>query len=483
MARVLAPPGPSATARPSASTRLSAALSPAQAAGNGSPAWQALAHLVEHALAARSVAEICFIVANQTWQLMPFRQAVVWRINGRGVPKLHTVSALSRLAEDSPNSVWLRRLGGFLHRHALRDEPGESCLLAREDLPPELARDWDEFMPALAFVVPVPGRHGGRRLGIAAFALEAAPGELQQELVQRALAACGHAWEAQERPAQSRRRRPWRGPLAAWMLAAGAGLSLLLPVRLSALAPAEVVALDAMAVAAPMDGVVEAFAVQPSQPVARGDLLFTLDDTTLRNRREVARRQLQVARADALAAAQKSFASEASRIELAALDGRVAERQAELAWLDEQLGRSQVRAAADGVLVFGDVNDWLGKPVVTGERVALLGDPASAGVMIWLPVADAIDLEPGAPVRLFLQVAPLEPLQASLSQTSYQATLSPEGIASYRLYARFDGLTPQQARLARIGLRGTAKIQGEPATLGYFLLRRPLAALREWTGW
>ena len=145
--------------------------------------------------------------------------------------------------------------------------------------------------------------------------------------------------------------------------------------------------------------------------------------------------------------------------------------------------RIQVRAPAAGVVVFGDVNDWIGKPLVTGERVALLGDPDDAGILIWLPVADAIDIEPGAEIRLFLQVAPLEPLQATLSQTSYQSVLSPEGISSYRLRARFEALTPEQRQLARIGLKGTAKIYGEKAMLGYYLFRRPLAALREWTGW
>ena len=455
---------------------------PRETAVDGTP-WQVLAWLVERALAARSVPEICFIAANQTWQLMPFRQAVVWRINARGVPKLHTVSGLSRLGEDSPNTVWLRRLGGYLHRHALSGEPGEARLLSREQLPQELARDWDEFMPALAYVVPLPGLRSGRRLGFIAFALQAPPTGLQQELVQRASAACGHAWEAQERQVHPLPQYLGRRRLAAWLLGACAVLALLLPVRLSVLAPAEVVPLDAMAVTVPIDGVVQAFAVQPNVFVRRGDLLFTLDDTTLRNRRDIARRQLQVARADALAAAQKAFASEASRAELAALDGRVAERQAELAWLDEQLARVEVRAASDGVVMFGDVNDWIGKPVVTGERVALLGDPASAGVLVWLPVADAIAIEPGADIRLFLQVAPLEPLPAVLSQTSYQATESPDGIASYRLQARLDELTPAQRQLARIGLRGTAKIHGERAMLGYYLFRRPLAAMREWTGW
>jgi multidrug efflux pump subunit AcrA (membrane-fusion protein) len=249
------------------------------------------------------------------------------------------------------------------------------------------------------------------------------------------------------------------------------------------LAPAEVIALDAVAVSAPMDGVVASFAVQPNQAVPRDALLFTLDDTTLRNRRIVAQRQLQVARADALAAAQKAFASEASRGELAGLEGRVAERQAELDWIEEQLARIEVRAPNAGVVVFGDVNDWIGKPLVTGERVALLADPNDAGVLIWLPVADALDIEPGADIRLFLHVAPLEPLEATLSQTSYQSVLSPDGVSSYRLRARFEGLGEEGRRLARIGLRGTAKIYAGKAPLGYYLLRRPLAALREWTGW
>jgi HlyD family secretion protein len=134
-------------------------------------------------------------------------------------------------------------------------------------------------------------------------------------------------------------------------------------------------------------------------------------------------------------------------------------------------------------VVFGDVNDWQGKPVVTGERVALLADPNNPGVLVYLPVADAINLGQGATVRLYLQVAPLTPLAAQISQTSYQSVLSPEGVASYRLRAKFVDLDPEQTALARIGLKGTAKIYGDNATLGYYLFRRPLSALRELTGW
>jgi hypothetical protein len=444
--------------------------------------WRALAQLHDRALAARSLPELCFIAVNETWQLMPHRQAVLWRINSRDRPRLRTVSGLAQLAEDSPNTVWLRRLGRHLHR---RDPTGRAgpVFVAAGDLPRDLAEHWGEFMPALAYVLPLPAPRGGRKLAILALALEEAPTELQQELLQRAVATLGHAWAGLAgQSGKAPRRGGWRR-WAPWLAAALACLCLLLPVRLSVLAPAEVIALDAVAVTAPMDGVVKSFAVRPNQEVARDALLFTLDDTTLRNRREVAGKQLQVARADAHAAAQKAFASETSRGELAALNGRVAAREAEVAWLDEQVERIEVRAPAHGVVVFGDVNDWIGKPLVTGERVALLADPQDAGVLIWLPVADAIDIEPGAEVRLFLQVAPLEPLVARLSETSYQSVMAPDGVASYRLRARFESSGAGQRQLARIGLKGTAKIYGGKAPLGYYLFRRPLTSLREWTGW
>jgi multidrug resistance efflux pump len=260
-------------------------------------------------------------------------------------------------------------------------------------------------------------------------------------------------------------------------------LALFVPVRMSVLAPAEVIALEAIAVAAPMDGVIKTFAAQPNQLVKENELLFSLDEASLRNRREVALKSLAVARADAMAAQQKSFENDNSRAEMASLNGKVAERQAEVASFDDQLKRLDVRAPRAGVIVFGDVNDWQGKPVVTGERVALLADPKDAGVMVYLAVADAINLQAGAQVKLFLQIAPLKPLLAQVSQTSYQSVLSPEGVSAYRLRAKFSDLTQEQRELARIGLKGTAKLYGEKSPLGYYLFRRPISALRELTGW
>ena len=174
----------------------------------------------------------------------------------------------------------------------------------------------------------------------------------------------------------------------------------------------------------------------------------------------------------------RAFDNPQSRRELTLLSGRAQQKRAELNGVQLQLGRSQVLAPAAGVAVFSDANDWLGKPVVTGERIMQLADPARPAMRIQLPVADAIALEPGAEVALFLTAYPLQPLRGKILETSYQAQTNAEGVVAYRLLASIEE-APDHARL---GLHGTAKLYGERVLLGYYLLRRPLAALRAWSG-
>ena len=138
-----------------------------------------------------------------------------------------------------------------------------------------------------------------------------------------------------------------------------------------------------------------------------------------------------------------------------------------------------VLAPRDGVAVFTDPNEWLGKPVVTGERVLQLANPEQLAMLIQLPVADAIELSVGTPVVLYLTVRPLSPLNGQILETSYQSTLSAEGRPSYRLRASVE---KDDQALALIGLKGTAKIKAGWSILGYEMFRRPLAALREFTG-
>lgn len=105
-----------------------------------------------------------------------------------------------------------------------------------------------------------------------------------------------------------------------------------------------------------------------------------------------------------------------------------------------------------------------------------IADPNQAELRIELAVGDAIDLAPGAQVALFLDSDPLQRHLARLERSAYEAQPTAAGQLAYRLDARFDDAAP------RIGLRGTAKIFGDRAPLALYLLRRPLAGLRQSVG-
>ena len=438
--------------------------------------------LEARARAATTVAELGFSVANDSYGLLNFRQALVLDGDGAAAALL-TVSGLARPTEDSPYLIWLRRAWPWLHQQ-LKDKPGwlPQPLADTPGLPAGLLDGWVEWWPAGALVLPVQ-RRSGERLGWVIFLLDQPLQLLQAQALQRLLLTWGYCWEMLAGKPKPTWRHRWSaiGKTPRRLMLAAVLLLFFIPVHQTSLAPAEVIALDAETVAAPIEGVIKTIHVRPNQAVKAGEPLFSLDDTTLRNRLEVAQKSVAVADAELQASTQKAFDSFQSKGDLSLLTGRANEKRAELAAVRSQLARIDVVAAREGVAVFGDPDDWLGRPVTTGERIMLLANPAKPGVLINLPVADAVVLEPGAKVKLFLTVLPLSPFAATVSESSYQASLSPEGVASYRLRAVFEPGQTQQEHV-RIGLRGTAKIYGERVLLGYYLFRRPLATVREWTG-
>ncbi|MES2422803.1 MAG: HlyD family efflux transporter periplasmic adaptor subunit [Pseudomonadota bacterium] len=433
----------------------------------------ALVHLQGRALEANTPAVLGFSVVNEALALAPYRQAAFFTLSAVGGMVLTTASGLANVAEDSPYAVWLSRFA-----RTFPETPGCHRLNFSEAAA-DYADGWEEWLPDHLLVAPLIGPDS-KRQGIVMYAREEPWLDNEVALLDRMHQVYGYCLWAMQRTRfgfDKAWRKALRGKWAKrWLI--GALVALLIPVRLSALAPAEVVALNALAVAAPQDGVVSTFHVQPNARVKVGDLLFSLDNSALGNRREVAAKSLQVARSDALVAQQKAFDDVKSKAELAAAMGRVREKEAELASIEALRDRVDVKAEREGIAVFSDANEWIGRPVQTGERVMQLADPRDAGVLVWLPVTDALNLEAGASMRLFLHTQPLVPLAAELVETSYQAVQSPENVTAYKLRGKFEA----DEEKPRIGLRGTARVSGSWAILGYYLFRRPIAAFREWSG-
>jgi HlyD family secretion protein len=204
-----------------------------------------------------------------------------------------------------------------------------------------------------------------------------------------------------------------------------------------------------------------------------GGILFSR-----RNRLSAAQKSLEITKADSQRAVNKAFSDDEARTELQVLMSRVREKSAEVAYVSELLGRLSVEAPMGGVAIFANADEWTGKPVQTGERIMTIADPSLIKVTVFVPPADVVDLEPGAPGTVFLNTNPLHPLSARVIRSSYEAQPQKDGTLAYVVQAELmDG-----HGFPRIGMRGTAKIFADSVSLGYYLFRKPLAYLRQTVG-
>jgi multidrug resistance efflux pump len=432
-----------------------------------------LLELLREARQARTVEALRFVFVNRLRRLINYRQAVFLTLGPAGRARVGAVSNVALPEKDAPFVRWLEAAARSV---AQTPEGRKPHLVTAADVPPHLRTDFTEWGPPQALWVPLPGFD------------EAVPAALwltrdgdwndgELVLIDQIAEGFGSAWWALARPRRKRgvRLRRWLTTLA--VMAAIGGV-LALPVPRSTLAPAEVSARDPLIVAAPLEGAIDRFMVQPNAPVTAGQPLFSFEPTVLRSRSEVARKALTAAEAEHLTAAQGAFGDQQAKARLAQLKAQVELKRAELAFALDLLDRVTVKAERSGIAVFTDANDWLGKPVSVGERIMTLADPDQTEIEIHVAVADALDLEEGAAVRLFLNVDPLHPINAKVRHASYEPGMTATGVLAYRVLATLDPDGPKP----RIGLRGTAKIEGETVPLALHLFRRPLAAARQTLG-
>lgn len=438
---------------------------------------------------AEDEAKLGFILVNETYQLSPYRQAALW-LRGEGIVCL---SGVVSPEGNAPYVQWLTRLCRQWES-ADKDKPWQ---IEAKDLTPEDAREWSQWLPAQAICVPVP-RVGQRFPGgmlILAREVPWTEGELalldewvaiwastralidKGGLVSRLLQRL-HGRPAEMAPSSRkvsmsnilRARRTWIFALIFVLL--------VLPVRLTVLAPADLVPMSPSIVRAPIDGVIDHVFVVPNETVSTDTPLFEFDRTSIRNRLLMAERSLDTVRAELRQRSQQALIDPTSTAQAEVLQGQVAEKQIELEYLRELDKRSLVTASRPGIVLFDDPVEWIGRPVMTGERVMVIADEQEAEVEAWLAPADAIDLEIGSRVSLYLNSDPTRPLQATLRYLAHEAVLRPDGQYAYRVRA---SLSENNGR-SRIGLKGTARLEGDRVPVIYWVLRRPIAAFRAWLG-
>jgi hypothetical protein len=421
-----------------------------------------LLQLERRARDAESIEELRFALVNETHALVPYRQAVLWDAEAS------RVAAVSGVATLDPQAPYLQFLTRVL--------PGLTDAGTIDDAAPAGREEW---WPAHAYLAPI--TRGGRRLGALLLLREQKIGEGEANLLAELIDAYGQRWAELVPLRPNLHMRVQRMGLRRVLLGTAAAIVVLglIPVHESTLAPSEVTPLDPTLARAPYDGVIASVAVQPNQTVAVGDTLFTLDTDKVDSDLAVAIAALEVAEAELRQLGSQAFADPQAKAGLAASQGRVEQRRAEVAYLTALRERLVVTASRAGIALFDDPNDWLGKPVKTGERVMLLADPALLQLDIRIPASDAPRLDLGGDVSFFANLAPERSVSAKLTRVAYTMSKAPEGFYAYRAKA---SIAPEDLPRLRLGLKGTAKVYGVRVPLGFLLLRRPIGAVRAWIG-
>ena len=309
------------------------------------------------------------------------------------------------------------------------------------------------------------------------------------------LAALGHHWRrlatrddgwraAGRRAATFLRRRGWAAALGGALLAC-------IPLRLRIVAPCEIVPQAPAAITARVDGVVEKVLVRLGDPVQPGQPLVRLEGEIALHERQAARQALNEVYARYTGACAAAVRDPAARGQLPELLNRLRQERARLALADYRVRNLEIVSPAAGVAVITDPDEWSGRPIAVGERILTVADPNATRVRIYLPLTDRVDFPEKAGVSVILDNSGAASYAAELRQVAAAAADRPGGGACFWAEAdwkgptgraRDAGLTPDTGRRPALGVSGTAVVYGERVPLFIWLLRRPLAAVREWAG-
>lgn len=440
-----------------------------------------LIDLGKRARLSQSDRELSFLLVNDTVHLTPYRQAALWLSEG-GV---WTLSGVVQVDANVPHAQWLEAVC----KHMSSKEGNSIRTFSASDLPSELANEWSQWWPAHALWM---GSTATEVSGAAIFLREDIWSAEDIVLLQEWQEVWWHAFAAKHRPRLSywksvrdklskslkisadqvwyrQRRFQFTGLLLALMV---------WPVRLTVLAPGELVPAQPIIVRAPLDGVIDVFHVQPNQQVKADQALFSFDEILIQAKLEIGQQALATAETDYRQTTQLALSDSKFKPQLGVLAGKVEERRSDIEYLQEQLTRARVLAPQDGVVLMDDPSEWIGKPVNTGERILRIAALDDIEIEAWVSIADAISMVNGDAVTLYLSANPLSPVSAKLRYMSHEAVQRPDGTYAYRVRAALEDKTSH-----RIGLKGTAKLHGSWVPMTYWILRRPLATARAYLGW
>jgi len=421
------------------------------------------------------------IAVNKPRSLMAMGH-ILW-INRHGFKiSIAAISSQSTFDKTTPFAQWITHVLQNLikakkldtaHRFSFQDLPGgvSDKHHARGH---NISGNLDfEYPFSHAFYAPfAPHTHAGGLL----FTRDTAFTDSEIIILTRLGQSFGANWAARSRKLHGK-RRAGNSSLKIGIIAIFA-LIACIPVPMTELAPAEIVADKPFIITAPFDGVIDEILVPPNTLVDAGTVLARLNDISYRNEYIMAGEERALAEARMRQAALSAFTDIDAKKDIAISKAQKALAHARENYAKDRLSHTTLTSPRAGLAIYSDPKDWTGRPVSTGEAIIEIAEPSRVLLRIHAPLASGERLRSGTRVRLFLDADPVNPLEARLESASFYAREQTGGHMAYTAYARFGDETP----LPRIGARGVAKIYGGTAPFGFWIFRRPITILRQFIG-
>lgn len=415
---------------------------------------------------AESLTALTPIICNRSRDIVEYTQAALAITSASGQIRISGFSDIAILDRTAPLVAWLEEQLKQVDADTEIFQPSEDERKVVADLIPENI-----------LILPLRSANKGD-LGAFIVTRTLPFSDVDKSVLKHLASVYGHALAAHNNSPLWVRFRERLSGRRKWYLAAAALLVSLIPMRLTAVAPAEIAAAEPFIVAAPMQGVVDSILVKPNEKVKKGTPLLQMVDVELKSTLEVAKRAFRIAEAELLRARQLAFSSRDDKAQLAELTAQVELKRAEMDFAQDQLSRATITAPNGGLIILDDPRKWQGRPVAAGEQVLKLAQPEFIDVEVMVPVTDAVTVSEGNRVDIFLDINPLKRYRGTVTRVPYQSSLNAAGVLAFAVRAKLE----TGAEMPRIGLRGTARVYGPRTTMFYFLFRRPITAMRQLIG-
>jgi len=219
----------------------------------------------------------------------------------------------------------------------------------------------------------------------------------------------------------------------------------------------------------PFDGVIAKVHVKSGSTVKKGELILTFETEERIFSLNNAKNEFAIAGAQLDLVQRLSFKDMAKRGQVKLIELQKEKAEIEIKKYDWYLGRSEVRAEADGILDIGDAEKFEGKAVRAGERLFEILETGRMMAEIDLDERNASVLGDDCRVVLYLHTRPEVPLKSKLETVSPKPILTEQKTYCYQLRAGIDKASDNGELI--YGMRGVARVSGSRVSFGYYLFR------------